>query len=214
MGLRSPGKLQTDFRTTPGASQLRAPKGKTLRQAGIGRNGFCSNADLRHSRGRRTARCALPALTGLFGVPKLATFVLDMLLTRGRAVLHRRHPFTTRLKDRVGGDVQPVGVTRGRGDYCRTKVSAHDFSRGLCIKPFRGFSPSHTVRAEVPRGNKVAIHVGLVAVRARGPFREGDADGTNDKYQTSPSRGRLWLCVSARASDRGRSRRLQRGRLG
>src|SRR5919199_2080094 len=30
------------------------------------------------------------------------------LLERGRAVVHRRYPFTIRLKDRVGGDVQPV----------------------------------------------------------------------------------------------------------
>jgi 5-methylcytosine-specific restriction endonuclease McrA len=31
-----------------------------------------------------------------------------LLLQRGRAVVHRRYPFTIRLKDRVGGDVQPV----------------------------------------------------------------------------------------------------------
>jgi 5-methylcytosine-specific restriction endonuclease McrA len=31
-----------------------------------------------------------------------------LLLERGRAVVHRRYPFTVRLKDRVGGDVQPV----------------------------------------------------------------------------------------------------------
>src|SRR5437588_9145840 len=31
-----------------------------------------------------------------------------LLLERGRAVVHRRYPFTIRLKDRVGGDVQPV----------------------------------------------------------------------------------------------------------
>ena len=31
-----------------------------------------------------------------------------LLLERGRAVVHRCYPFTIRLKDRVGGDVQPV----------------------------------------------------------------------------------------------------------
>jgi 5-methylcytosine-specific restriction endonuclease McrA len=55
----------------------------------------------------------------------LAVFVLDkrkkplmpgsgkrarLLLTRGRAVVHPRHRFTIRLKDRVGGDVGPVRV--------------------------------------------------------------------------------------------------------
>src|SRR2546421_10866874 len=31
-----------------------------------------------------------------------------LLLERGRAVVHRRYPFTIRLKDRSGGAVQPV----------------------------------------------------------------------------------------------------------
>src|SRR6266702_2758248 len=31
-----------------------------------------------------------------------------LLLERGKAVVHRRYPFTIRLKERVGGAVQPV----------------------------------------------------------------------------------------------------------
>jgi 5-methylcytosine-specific restriction endonuclease McrA len=31
-----------------------------------------------------------------------------LLLERGRAVVHRRHPFTIRIRDRVGGETQPV----------------------------------------------------------------------------------------------------------
>ncbi|MDR5899518.1 RNA-guided endonuclease IscB [Halomonas vilamensis] len=31
-----------------------------------------------------------------------------LLLQRGRAVVHKRYPFTIRLKDRVGGDTQPL----------------------------------------------------------------------------------------------------------
>ncbi|MGM0521331.1 MAG: RNA-guided endonuclease IscB [Pseudomonadota bacterium] len=53
----------------------------------------------------------------------MAVFVLDkhkqplmpcsekrarLLLERGRAVVHKRYPFTLRLKDRVGGDTQPL----------------------------------------------------------------------------------------------------------
>src|ERR671936_2779650 len=53
----------------------------------------------------------------------MAVFVLDkrkkplmpcsekrarLLLERGKAVVHRRYPFTIRLKERVGGAVQPV----------------------------------------------------------------------------------------------------------
>ena len=58
-----------------------------------------------------------------FGELNVAVFVLDkhkhplmpcsekrarLLLERKRAVVHRRHPFTIRLKDRVGGAVQPM----------------------------------------------------------------------------------------------------------
>ncbi|AVI64321.1 HNH endonuclease [Halomonas sp. GFAJ-1] len=31
-----------------------------------------------------------------------------LLLARGRAVVHKRYPFTLRLKDRIGGDTQPL----------------------------------------------------------------------------------------------------------
>ena len=37
------------------------------------------------------------------------------LLREGRAVVHRRVPFTIRLKDRVGGDVQPVRLCEDPG---------------------------------------------------------------------------------------------------
>ena len=55
----------------------------------------------------------------------MAVFVLDkhkkplmpcsekrarLLLERKRAVIHRRYPFTIRLKNRVGGDVQPIRI--------------------------------------------------------------------------------------------------------
>jgi RRXRR protein len=70
------------------------------------------------------------ALTGLFGVTKLAVFVLDkrkkplmprfekrarLFPTRGRAVVHHRHPLTTRLKGRLGGDLGPVRVRIDHG---------------------------------------------------------------------------------------------------
>lgn len=33
-----------------------------------------------------------------------------LLLQRGRAVVHKRYPFTIRLKDRVGGSTQPLSL--------------------------------------------------------------------------------------------------------
>lgn len=60
----------------------------------------------------------------------MAVFVLDkqkrplmpcsekrarLMLERGRAVVHKRYPFTIRLKDRVGGDTQPLKLTLDPG---------------------------------------------------------------------------------------------------
>ena len=65
------------------------------------------------------------AFTGIFGVRELAVFVLDkhkkplmpctpkrawQMLECGRAVVHKSYPFTIRLKDRVGGEKQPLRV--------------------------------------------------------------------------------------------------------
>ncbi|MBV8608838.1 MAG: RRXRR domain-containing protein, partial [Singulisphaera sp.] len=50
------------------------------------------------------------------------------LLERRRAVVHRLDPFTIRLKDRVGGDVQPVRIKLDPG----SKVT------GLAISIRRG----------------------------------------------------------------------------
>jgi RRXRR protein len=49
----------------------------------------------------RQAQATADAVRGTAGSP---------LLTRGRAIMHRRDPLTIRLKDRVGGDVGPVRV--------------------------------------------------------------------------------------------------------
>ena len=38
-----------------------------------------------------------------------------LMLARGRAVVHKRYPFTIRLKDRVGGETQPLKLTLDPG---------------------------------------------------------------------------------------------------
>jgi hypothetical protein len=118
-----------------------------------------------------------------------------LLLTRGRAVAHRRYPFTIRLKDRVGGDVQPVRVKIDPGSKIMgiaiiTEEDGNKPAKVLCLFELvhRGRQISQSlrtgdmVRAEVPPGEKAAIHVGRVAVRASGSFRVGDADGINAKF--------------------------------
>lgn len=41
-----------------------------------------------------------------------------LLLTRGRAIVVKYHPFTIRLKDRMGGEVQPLRVKLDPGSRC------------------------------------------------------------------------------------------------
>jgi RRXRR protein len=140
------------------------------------------------------------AVTGLFGVPELAVFALDkrkkplmsccqkrarLPLTRGRAVAHRRHPYTIRLKDRIGARFGPSGSRSSRQQY-------------------HGRRDHH--RRRRPQAGESTLSV-RVAVRASGSFTIGNADGINAKYcKLLYSRGRLRLCRAARASSPGRSR--------
>jgi RRXRR protein len=100
----------------------------------------------------------------------LAVFVLDqrkrpvmpccekrahLLLERGRAVIHRRYPFMIRLKDRVGGDVEPVRVQLDPG--------------------------SRITGVAVVAGNKPARVLCLFELAHSGSFRVANADGINAK---------------------------------
>jgi 5-methylcytosine-specific restriction endonuclease McrA len=106
----------------------------------------------------------------------------------------------------------------GRGDYCRTKLTAHGFPRGYCMRTtsVRGFNnkTGDMVRAEVPNGKHAAIHVGRVAVPASGSFRVGNADGINATYCKLLGRadgyGYAWRSALPPPAEAGD---LQRGRL-
>lgn len=60
----------------------------------------------------------------------------------------------------------------GRGSYQRTRLTAHGFPRGYLTrkKSVYGFQTGDMVRADVPKGKKIGIHVGRVAVRTSGSF--------------------------------------------
>jgi hypothetical protein len=82
----------------------------------------------------------------------------------------------------------------GRGDYCGTKLDKYGFPRGYCMrtKAVRVFQTGDVALAKVPRGARVGIHIGRVAVRASGSCKLGNADGFNAKIlQTSSPRGPL-----------------------
>lgn len=72
----------------------------------------------------------------------------------------------------------------GRGTYCRTNVTASGFPRGYRsrVKVVRGFQTGDIVRANVPNGKRAGVHVGRVAVRARGSFKVGAVNDINSRY--------------------------------
>jgi hypothetical protein len=68
----------------------------------------------------------------------------------------------------------------GRGSYQRTRVTADGFPRGYLMrrKSAHGFQTGDIVRADVPKGKRMGVHVGRVAVRANGNFNIQTASGT------------------------------------
>ncbi|MDX2076901.1 MAG: RNA-guided endonuclease IscB [bacterium] len=54
------------------------------------------------------------------------------LLKLGKAAVYRRHPFTIILKDREGGDTQPVQVKLDPGSQTTGIAIVAEFKRGLC----------------------------------------------------------------------------------
>lgn len=102
----------------------------------------------------------------------MAVFVLDkrrkplmpctekrarLLLERKRGVVHRRYPFTLRLKDRIGGEVQPV----------RLKIDPGAETTGIAIVREEGANQHVLHLAEIKhRGKTVRKHM-----RQRAAFR-------------------------------------------
>jgi 5-methylcytosine-specific restriction endonuclease McrA len=68
----------------------------------------------------------------------------------------------------------------GRGSYQRTRVTADGFPRGhlMRTKSVHGFQTGDIVRADVPKGKRMGVHVGRVAVRANGNFNIQTVSGT------------------------------------
>lgn len=62
--------------------------------------------------------------------------------------------------------------TTGRGSYQRTLLTKYGFPRGYCMRSKRvqGFATGDLVKACVPTGKHKGVHIGRVAVRARGSF--------------------------------------------
>jgi hypothetical protein len=108
-----------------------------------------------------------------------------------------------------------IKATAG-GNYCRTKLTAHGFPRGDCMrtKSVRGFQTGDLVRAEVPTGKKARNHVGRVAVRGSGSLSVANADGFNEKHCKLPHRadGSCYARPPA-PPPRPEERGFQRGRL-
>ena len=76
----------------------------------------------------------------------------------------------------------------GRGQYQRTLTDNDGFARGFLMRRKRvhGFQTGDHVRAQVPTGKKVGLHVGRVAIRATGSFNiqtpQGVLQGISHRY--------------------------------
>ncbi len=74
----------------------------------------------------------------------------------------------------VSGWCRPTLAVKatGRGEYRRTRLSAHGFPRGYLTRQKRhfGFQTGDQVKALVPAGKKAGAHQGRVAVRQTGRF--------------------------------------------
>lgn len=81
--------------------------------------------------------------------------------------------------------IRPLQVTaKGRQSRQMCRVDKYGFPR-TSTKQGRvqfGFQTGDMVRAIVPNGKTAGIHIGRVAVRAKGSFRVGKVDGINWKY--------------------------------
>jgi hypothetical protein len=108
------------------------------------------------------------------------------LLAKGRARVHRLHPFTIRLTGRT---------VEG---YARTRPDRHGFPRLHLTrqKRHRGFQTGDHVRAVVPTGKKAGTWTGKVAVRSSGSFNittsAGTVHGISHRYFTLLARADGW----------------------
>jgi 5-methylcytosine-specific restriction endonuclease McrA len=148
-----------------------------------------ARAPLRDAAAVNATRWALYASLADTGLPVEASSGGRTKFNRSRLGIPKTHALDAACVGEVGALVgwqQPTLAIKasGRGDYCRTKLTAHGFPRGYCMrtKSVRGFQTGDIVRAEVPTGKKAGTHVGRVAVRGSGSFRVGNADGINAKY--------------------------------
>jgi hypothetical protein len=110
-----------------------------------------------------------------------------LLLTRGRAVVHRRYPFTIRLKHRIGAEVQPVRVKLDPGSNT-TDIAVVTDKDGN--KPAKVLCPFELSR----RGRHISE-----ALMARRPFRRRRR-GANLRYRAlrfaNRTHAKRWLAPS------------------
>ena len=82
----------------------------------------------------------------------------------------------------------------GRGSYKRTRLTKCGFPRGYLMrqKQVQGFQAGDMVRAIVPKGTKMGVWNGRVAVRKTGSFNiqtaNGAVQGISHKYCTLTQR--------------------------
>jgi len=75
-------------------------------------------------------------------------------------------------------------VGRGRRQMCAMDKYGFPRTRPKAHKQVHGFQTGDLVKAVVPKGKRAGTHIGRVAVRTKGSFRVGRADGISWHYCT------------------------------
>jgi 5-methylcytosine-specific restriction endonuclease McrA len=144
-----------------------------------------TKAPLRDAAAVNSARWALFNRLKGFGLPLIVGTGARTKFNRSRFGVPKTHSLDaacvgpTSGLDNWAGKPTLVVISRGRGSYQRIRVTAHGFPRGYLTrsKTAFGFQTGDLVRAEVPKGKYAGIHVGRVAIRARGVFEIQTRDG-------------------------------------
>lgn len=115
------------------------------------------------------------------GIPK--THALDAACIGGLKSLHNWNVPTLVIK------------AMGRGSYKRTRLDKYGFPRGYLMREKRayGFQTGDMVSANVPKGKKIGVHQGRVAIRKTGYFNiqtmNGAVQGISHRHCTLIQRG-------------------------
>jgi 5-methylcytosine-specific restriction endonuclease McrA len=159
-----------------------------------------TKAPLKDAAAVNSTRWALYQALKSFGLPVETGSGGRTKFNRTRMEIPKTHALDAACVGAVGDvrrSAQPVLQVKctGRGNRCRTRVNAFGFPRGYLMrgKSIQGFRTGDMVVALVPKGVRMGVHVGRVAIRRTGSFNiqtsSGVVEGVSHRYCKVTMRG-------------------------